>query len=71
MGVSDNVSHQAEPVPPAAGQSSPPFSMTSYKRVSFNDHLLERFISELGLDPTLIKSHPNYENLRSYGIIAN
>ena len=56
---------------PAAGQSSPPFSMTSYKRVSFNDHLLERFISELGLDPTLIKSHPNYENLRSYGIIAN
>ncbi|MFM7450677.1 MAG: IS4 family transposase, partial [Leptolyngbyaceae cyanobacterium] len=39
--------------------------------VAFNDHLLERFISELDLDPTLIKSHPNYENLRSYGIIAN
>jgi len=56
---------------PDVGQSSPPFSMTSYKRVAFNDHLLKRFISELDLDPTLIKSHPNYENLRSYGIIAN
>ena len=51
-------------------QSLPPFSMASYKRVAFNDHLLERFISMLELNPTLIKSHPNYENLRSYGIIA-
>jgi hypothetical protein len=51
-------------------QSLPPFSMTSYKRVAFNDHLLERFISMLELNPTLIKSHPNYQNLRSYGIIA-
>lgn len=46
------------------------FSMASYKRVAFNDHLLERFISMLDLNPTLIKSHPNYETLRSYGIIA-
>jgi Transposase DDE domain len=46
------------------------FSMASYKRLAFNDHLLDRFIRQLGLDPTLIKSHPNYENLRSYGIIA-
>jgi Transposase DDE domain len=51
-------------------QSLQPFSMASYKRVAFNDHLLERFISMLELNPTLIKSHPNYENLRSYGIIA-
>lgn len=49
---------------------SSPFSMASYKRVAFNNHLLERFISKLDLNPTLIKSHPNYENLRSYGIIA-
>jgi hypothetical protein len=49
---------------------SSPFSMSTYKRIAFNDHLLERFISQLALDPTLIKSHPNYENLRSYGIIA-
>jgi hypothetical protein len=47
-----------------------PCSMASYKRVAFNDHLLERFISMLELNPTLIKSHPNYQNLRSYGIIA-
>lgn len=46
-----------------------PFSMTSYKRVAFNDHLLSRFISMLELDSSLIKSHPNYEKLRSYGII--
>jgi hypothetical protein len=45
------------------------FSMTSYKRLAFNDHLLSRFISKLNLDSTLIKSHPNYENLRSYGVI--
>lgn len=50
--------------------SSIPFSMASYKRVAFNDHLLKRFISKLDLNPTLIKSHPNYQNLRSYGIIA-
>jgi hypothetical protein len=49
---------------------SVPFSMASYKRFAFNDHLLERFICQLDLNPTLIKSHPNYENLRSYGIIA-
>jgi len=46
------------------------FSMSSYKRLAFNDHLLSRFISMLDLNPTLIKSHPNYENLRTYGLIA-
>lgn len=51
-------------------RSLPAFSMASHKRIAFNDHLLERFISKLDLNPTLIKSHPNYQNLRSYGIIA-
>lgn len=46
------------------------FSMSSYKRLAFNDDLLERFIAELDLEQTSIKSHPNYENLRSYGIIT-
>lgn len=55
---------------PDAAVPSVPFSMASYKRFAFNDHLLERFICQLELDPTLIKSHPNYENLRSYGILA-
>jgi hypothetical protein len=44
--------------------------MASYKRSAFNDYLLERFIAQLDLDPTLIKSHPNYEKFRSHGIIA-
>ncbi len=51
-------------------QTVQPFSMASYKRFAFNDYLLEQFICQLDLNPTLIKSHPNYENLRSYGIIA-
>jgi hypothetical protein len=46
------------------------FSMASHKRAAFNDHLLERFISQLDLNPTLIKSHPNYRNLRSYGVLT-
>lgn len=46
------------------------FSMASYKRRALNHHLLERFIQQLDLEPTLIKSHPNYRNLYNYGIIA-
>ena len=52
------------PLPPI------PFSMSTYKRLAFNDHLLSRFISMLDLDSTLIKSHPSYDSLRSYGSIA-
>lgn len=43
------------------------FSMASYKRRALMDHLLDQFISMLGLNHTLIKSHPNYQKLRSYG----
>ena len=46
------------------------FSMTSYKRRALNYHLLERFIDKLDLEPTLIKSHPNYSHLCDYGAIA-
>lgn len=46
------------------------FSMASYKRRGLNHHLLERFIDKLDLEPTLIKSHPNYSNLCDYGSIA-
>jgi hypothetical protein len=46
------------------------FSMASVKRYALNDHLLDLFISRLDLEPTLIKSHPNYQSLRSYGTIA-
>jgi hypothetical protein len=46
------------------------FSMASYKRRALNHHLLERFIQQLDLEPTLIKSHPNYPSLYDYGIIS-
>jgi hypothetical protein len=46
------------------------FSMASYKRRGFNHHLLERFIDKLDLEPTLIKSHPNYSSLCDYGAIS-
>jgi DDE superfamily endonuclease len=56
----------------ATGEDSQPqsFSMATYKRLALNEHLLERFISMLGLDPTLIKSHPNYDSLLQYGSLA-
>jgi hypothetical protein len=44
--------------------------MTSVKRRALNGHLLEHFISNLDLSPSVIKSHPNYEKLRNYGLIA-
>jgi hypothetical protein len=46
------------------------FSMASVKRRALNDHLLNRFICNLDLSPSAIKSHPNYEKLRNYGIMA-
>jgi Transposase DDE domain len=46
------------------------FSMNNVKRRMLNDHLLDRFIAKLGLDETLIKSHPNFQSLREYGLIA-
>ena len=54
------------------GKDSQPqsFSMATYKRLALNGHLLERFISMLELDPTLIKSHPNYDSLLQYGSLA-
>ncbi len=47
------------------------FSMASYKRRKHNLHLLERFIYNFDLDETLIKSHPNYQNLCNYGILVS
>ena len=46
------------------------FSMVSIKRRALNEHLLEAFIAKLDLSPTVIKSHPNYRNLCSYGTIT-
>jgi hypothetical protein len=46
------------------------FSMANVKRRALTRHLLERFIAELELEPSSIKSHPNYPHLLSYGAIA-
>lgn len=46
-------------------------SIASWKARYFNEHLLDRFISHLELDPILIKNHPRYEELRNYGAIAS
>lgn len=61
---------KVETNPSHSGQERVPFSMTSVKRRALNQHLLERFIETLDLEPTLIKSHPNYLTLCNYGIIA-
>ena len=47
------------------------FSMASLKRSALNEHLLDLFIDLFALEPTLIKSHPNYRNLLGYGAIAS
>lgn len=45
-------------------------SIASWKARYFNEHLLDRFILHLDLDPILIKNTPQYEELRNYGVIA-
>jgi hypothetical protein len=47
-----------------------PISIASWKIRKFNEHLLERFSSLLGLNFTLIKSHPMFASLCNYGAIA-
>lgn len=53
-----------------SGDSPVVLSMNSVKRRALTTHLLNRFITELDLEPTAIKSHPNYQTLLSYGSIA-
>jgi hypothetical protein len=44
-------------------------SVLSWKNRKFNEHMLERFPSMLGLNLTLIKSNPQYEKALNYGAI--
>jgi hypothetical protein len=46
------------------------FSLASWKQQAFNVHLLDVFISQLALEPSVIKNHPQYDYLRTYGAIA-
>ena len=46
------------------------FSIASLKRKALNEHLLDLFISNFDLKPSLIKSHPNYQKLLNYGSLV-
>ena len=45
-------------------------SIQRLKTRKFNQYLVDRIISMLDFQPTLIKSHPEYEALIDYGAVA-
>jgi len=51
-------------------QSPHVFSMASWKQRQFNERLLDLFIERFALDPTWVKNHPSYAEVRTYGAIA-
>ena len=61
---------RVEEVRAAAGQAPGVFSMARRKQVKFNEGLVEEIISKLEIEPTWIKSHPRYEEIKTYGAIA-
>jgi hypothetical protein len=46
------------------------FSMASWKQCQFNERLLDVCIETFALDPTWVKNHACYDELRTYGAIA-
>ena len=52
------------------GQEPHVFSMASWKQCQCNERLLDIFMENLALDPTWVKNHACYEELRTYGAIA-
>jgi DDE superfamily endonuclease len=46
------------------------FSMASWKQRQCNERLLDVVIEKLALDPSWVKKHPCYDDLRAYGAIA-
>jgi hypothetical protein len=44
--------------------------MASWKQCQFNERLLDLFMENFALDPTWVKNHSCYEELRTYGAIA-
>src|SRR5919202_2350814 len=61
---------RAEDVGMQQGQEPHVFSMASWKQCHFNERLLDLFMEQLALDPTWVKNHACYEELRTYGAIA-
>jgi len=46
------------------------FSMASWKQCQCNERLLDVFMEKFALDPTWVKNHSCYDELRTYGAIA-
>jgi len=61
---------RAEDLGRQQGQEPHVFSMASWKQCQFNERLLDVFMEHLALDPTWVKNHACYEELRAYGAIA-
>ena len=52
------------------GQAPHVFSMASWKQCQFNERLLDLFMEKFALDPTVVKNHACYDELRTYDAIA-
>jgi DDE superfamily endonuclease len=61
---------RAEDLGMQQGQEPHVFSMASWKQCHFNERLLDICMENLALDPTWVKNHACYEELRTYGAIA-
>jgi hypothetical protein len=61
---------RAEALRVQQGHSPSVFSMASWKQCQFNERLLDLFMEKLALDPTWVKNHSCYDELRTYGAIA-
>ena len=61
---------RAEDLRMQQGQELHVFSMASWKQCQFNERLLDLFMENLALDPTWVKNHSCYDELRAYGAIA-
>ena len=61
---------RAEDVSMQQSQEPHVFSMASWKQCQFNERLLDVFMKKLALDPTWVKNHACYDELRTYGAIA-
>jgi len=61
---------RAEDLGMQQGQEPYVFSMASWKQCHFNERLLDVFMEKWALDPTGVKNHACYDELRTYGAIA-
>jgi DDE superfamily endonuclease len=61
---------RAEDLGMQQGQAPHVFSMASWKQCHFNERLLDVFMEKWALDPTWVKKHACYDELRTYGAIA-